>query len=395
VAEESLVFGAKGAGALYGAGFGGADLLKIVLVAVAVLAICHLAFVETTNKAGAAPPDENGRIAFTHTFYHEASEVRDIYTANADGSDLTNLTASTDTSVSESDPAWSPNGSKIAFSSDLNSKSALGSNDIYVMDADGSNSERLTNNDYRFQGVGSWSPDGSKMTLSCYRSVWEVCTMDVDGSDHTQLTSGGGEGPTWSPDGTKLAFSGIHTMNPDGSNKTLAIAGGDQPDWSPDGTKIVYRRYPPGQSHSDIFIANADGSNPINLTARISNTSYEAVPAWSPDGAQIAFASNLHEDALHYEIYVIDANGRNLNRLTRIPGTNWDPDWQPLSEPTEAKPEKRQEERQQNQQQQQGSKSRSGTVRPPDTGGPSLILAASALLFSGSVVFYAVVQRRI
>jgi dipeptidyl aminopeptidase/acylaminoacyl peptidase len=117
-------------------------------------------------------------------------------------------------------------------------------------------------------------------------------------------------------------------------------------------------------------------------------------PAWSPDGAKIAFASTLHEyDAENYEIYVIDADGRNLKRLTHTPVTNWDPDWQPLPGPTEATPEKQQEQRQQNQQQQQGSKSRSLTVHQPDTGGPSLLLIASALLFSGGVLFYAGVKR--
>jgi Tol biopolymer transport system component len=226
--------------------------------------------------------------------------------------------------------------------------------------------------------------------------------MDADGSNLTQLTTKGEyEEPNWSPDGKKIAFEsasdGIYTMNPDGSNRTLAIAGGDQPDWSPDGTKIAYRRYPSGQSHSDIFIANADGSNPVNLTARISNTSDEAVPAWSPDGTQIAFASNLHEyDDYNYEIYVIDANGRNLKRLTHGTGTNYDPDWQPLPGPTEAKPEKQQEQRQQNQQQQrkQDSRSRSATVHQPYTGGPSLLFVASALLFSGGVLFYAGLKRR-
>ena len=241
------------------------------------------------------------------------------------------------------------------------------------------------------------------MVLFCLPSAsYDVCTMDADGSNLTQLTTKGEyEEPNWSPDGKKIAFEsasgGIYTMNPDGSNQTLAIAGGDQPDWSPDGTKIAYRRYPSGQSHSDIFIANADGSNPVNLTARIGNTSDEAVPAWSPDGTKIAFASNLHEyDADSYEIYVIDANGRNLKRLTHGTGTNYDPDWQPLPGPTKAKPEKPQEQRQQNQQQpsQHGSKSRSVTPHLKDTGGPSLLLVASALLFSGSVLFYAGVRRR-
>jgi TolB protein len=381
---------------LYRVAFESTNLLRTSSV-IAALAASLAVLGATMTPAHATFPGKNGKIAFTHTFFHGQTEVGDIYTVEPDGTPLTNLTADTSTSVSEGVPAWSPNGTKIAFSSDLNSKSALGSNDVYVMDADGSNPKRLTNNNYRFQGVGGWSPDGARMVLTCYRTVWEVCTMDADGSDHTQLTSGDNEGPTWSPDGTKIAFrgpsGGIHTMNPDGSNKTLAIAGGDQPDWSPDGTKMAYRRYPSGQNHSDIFIANADGSEPVNLTASISNTSYEAVPAWSPDGTKIAFVSNMNEkDVMDYEIFVIDANGRNLKQLTHTPGTNWDPDWQPLPRSTEAKPEKQQAEDRQKQPQ-QGSKSRSAPVHPPDTGGPSLLLVGSILLFSGGVLLYAVVKR--
>jgi Tol biopolymer transport system component len=409
-AEEVLISEAMEGGVLYGVGFGSANLLKMSLVtAAAMLAICLLALVETMTTAEAEDPRQyNGKIAFTHTVSYKTGDYSDIYTVNPDGTGLTNLTSETSAGVSESSPAFSPDGTKLAFSIDSN-ESDLDSSDIYVMNAAGSKPRRLTNNDdYRFQGVGSWSPDGARMVLDCYRTGGEVCTMDADGSNHTQLTTGGDNvDPDWSPDGTKIAFrpaSGgdIYTMNPDGSNPTLAIAGGDQPDWSPDGTKIAYRRYPPGQSHSDIFVANADGSNPVDLTARIGgrsadgNKPYEAVPAWSPDGTKIAFSSNRGEKIeTDYEIYVLDANGRNLKRLTHTPGTNWGPDWQPVSKPTEATPEKQRQERQQNQQQlpQQGSKSPSVTVQPPDTGGLSLLWAASALLFAGSVMFYAAVKR--
>jgi Tol biopolymer transport system component len=395
-----------------------ADLLRTLSV-IAALAASVVVLGATMTPAQATLPGKNGKIAFTHTFQNitpgrEGAEViSDIYTVNPDGTNQTNLiadssyiTADTSTSVSEGVAAWSPDGAKIAFASSFDSKS-----DIYVADADGSNPKRLTNNEGRFQAVGSWSPDGAKMVLFCLPSAsYDVCTMDADGSNLTQLTTKGEyEEPNWSPDGKKIAFEsasgGIYTMNPDGSNRTLAIAPvSDQPDWSPDGTKIAYRRYPSGQSHSDIFIANADGSNPVNLTGRLSGRtadgteSDEAVPAWSPDGTQIAFASSLHEyDATTHEIFLIDADGRNLKQLTDGTGTNYDPDWQPLPGPTEATPEKQQEQRQQNQQQQpsqHGSKSRSLTVHQPDTGGLSLLLVASALLFSGSILFYTGLKHR-
>jgi Tol biopolymer transport system component len=116
------------------------------------------------------------------------------------------------------------------------------------VNADGSGQTRLTNNPERDEDINSYGD------LTRWR----------DNLD-----------PVWSPDGKKIAFgvdathgrSGIYVMKPDGSKQTLVIAGGDQPDWSPDGSKIAYRREYAGQRNTDIYVANADGSNPVNLTA--------------------------------------------------------------------------------------------------------------------------------
>lgn len=243
---------------LYRVALESANLIKVGLVTTAaMLAVCLLALVGTTNTAEADDSRQyNGKIAFSHTRFSN-----DIYTMNPDGTGLTNLTSETSTSVIQSSSAaWSPDGAKIAFSSTLNSKSPLNSYDIYIMDADGSNPRRLTNNEYEYPLlVGSWSPDGTKIVYTCMRIGWkgyEICRVDSDGSNHIRLTnSGNSEDPVWSPNGAKIAYSkiayygpsgGIHTINPDGSNQTLAIAGGGEPDWSPDGTKIVYSRIPPG-----------------------------------------------------------------------------------------------------------------------------------------------------
>jgi Tol biopolymer transport system component len=368
--------------------------------------------------AQAAFPGKNGKIDYSH-----GEGPSSIYVVDADGTGRTNVTpdASTDTNTS---PAWSPDGTKVAFSSSMHrSGDELNALEIYIMEGDGTNLRRLTYNDTDDTGP-SWSPDGTKIAYTSYGETgFEIYTVNADGTGQTALTNSPERAedidrygdltrfrdnlePVWLPDGKKIAFqvdsrasrkAGTYTMNPDGSNQAFITVDGDQLDWSPDGTKMVYRHYPPGQGHSDIFVANADGSSPVNLTASISDTSYEAVPAWSPDGTKIAFSSNLGEKIeTDYEIYVIDVDGSNLKRLTHTPGVDWGPDWQPLSKPTEAMPEKQQEQRQQNQQQQpqQGSKSRSETVHPPDTGGPSLLLVASALLFSGGTMFYAGVNRR-
>jgi hypothetical protein len=87
---------------------------------------------------------------------------------------------------------------------------------------------------------------------------------------------------------------------------------------------------------------------------------------------KITFQSDRDGD---YDIYTMDADGSDVAQVTNLPGDDYSPDWQPLPRPT-------------------SSKSRSETVHPPDTGGPSLLLVASALLFSGGLMFYAGVKRR-
>jgi hypothetical protein len=92
-------------------------------------------------------------------------------------------------------------------------------------------------------------------------------------------------------------------------------------------------------------------------------------PDWSSDGTRIAFTSSRDGD---YAIYAMDSDGSDVVQVTNLPGNETYPDWQPLTR-----------------------KIRSGTVHPPDTGGLSLLLVASALLFTVGRLLYAAVRRRI
>jgi dipeptidyl aminopeptidase/acylaminoacyl peptidase len=139
-------------------------------------------------------------------------------------------------------------------------------------------------------------------------------------------------------------------------------------DWPPDGKKIVFdsnNEYPKARK-AEVYIINADGSGLTKLT---SNSAADTRPAWSPDGTKIVFSSD--RDGGDYDLYTMDADGSDVAQLTNLPGGAYTPDWQPLT-----------------------PKSRSMMVHPPDTGGPSLLLVASALLFSGGVLLYAMVKPR-
>jgi Tol biopolymer transport system component len=177
----------------------------------------------------------------------EITTDRDIVTTPTDRFDLTRLMVKN--AAVEDDPDWSPDGSKLAFISDR-----TGDVEVFVMDADGSNVDQLTDSageDWH----PDWSPDGSQILFTSKRNgTWDVFVMDADGSNVSQLTPTNEDEwrPTWSPDGSQIAFAGMR------------------------------------QGRWHIFVMDADGSNVRQIT---DSTSDDFEPVWSPNGDRLAYAS--------------------------------------------------------------------------------------------------------
>lgn len=273
----------------------------------------------------AAFPGGNGRIAF-QTFRDGNYE---IYAMNADGSAPARLTNEL---PFDGDPAWSADGTRIAFSSVFG---------IQVMNADGSGRFSVTTSP--FDSEPAWSPDGTKLAFtSDDPESAEIHVVNVDGSGEVDVTNDPADdyGAAWSPDGTKIAFTrlsvsgpqvryDIYAMNPDGSGQTNLSPGSgyeQQPDWSPDGSRIAF------SSFRSIGVMNADGSA---LTSLQTGPAPSTSPAWSPDGYEIAFT---RPEGLVYveEVSAITADGLELRRLTTSPGFDGDPTWQPIPFPGRA-----------------------------------------------------------
>ena len=270
------------------------------------------------------PTPETDRIVFESN-RHGNSE---IYTMNADGSDVIRLTVSSGLDFS---PAWSPDRAKIAFTSARD-----GNLEIYVMNADGSNVMRLTST-AAIEDDASWSPDGTKIAFWSSRDGnAEIYVMNADGTGQTRITSHSRSDtqPQWSPDGKKLVFVSnrsnlinfdIYVMNSDGSQVTrltTAASIDESPDWSPDGSKIVFTSNRSNLLDFEIWVMNANGSGQSRLTT---NTRSSVRPSWSSDGSEITFATNRH-GLLNFEIYTMNANGSNQARLMTNSAVDFNPD---------------------------------------------------------------------
>ena len=196
----------------------------------------------------------------------------------------------------------------------------------------------------------AWSPDGTKIAYECYSDgdvmtdsqvknrtissilVSSICVMNVDGSDRKRLTEElyNQHSPAWSPDGTKIAFSagdGIHIINADGSPVTDGPISGGSPTWSPDGQRIAF------STKGDIYVINTDGTGLQQVT---DDRFPDWEPAWSPDGKRIAFTSREKETSAIYLID-LDSSQRTLlygdprNEDSPVESPAWSPDGKTFS----------------------------------------------------------------
>jgi Tol biopolymer transport system component len=259
------------------------------------------------------------RIAFSS----ERNGLPQIFVVNQDGTDL-NPVSSTPNAYS---PGWAPNGRRIAFS-DFNFMVPEG--DVFVVSPAGSNQTNLTNSPGVVDVEPSWSPGGTKIAFTTNRDGnFEVYVMNDDGSNPQRLTTdpASDNNPLWSPRGDLIAFlstrdgnSEIYIMAPDGSAQTRltnSLANEVEPAWSPDGALIAFRSDRGG--NADIYAVAADGSGESRLT---SDTLTQTDPAWSRDGTRIAY---MAPDGIH----IMNRDGSNDYWVPNSTSNDHSPLWSP------------------------------------------------------------------
>jgi|GEM_PF-245123 len=240
----------------------------------------------------------------------------EIFGIRADGTRPVNLSDDPweESLVDGDGPAWSPDGRRIAFASHRGEAV-----DIYVMDVDGANPVNLTRHP-AFDSSPSWSPDGLRIAFTSDRDLPEPFSGDPDNPS------------LFGSAGRVLTDADIYVMDADGSNvvRLTDAPGLDQfSAWSPDGARIAFtssrnRNSETGEPDLDIYVMDADGSNVVRLT---DTPGRDGFPAWSPAGDKIAFWSE--RDGGNCEIYVMDADGSNPVNLTHHPSCDLTPSWSP------------------------------------------------------------------
>ncbi|MGA9349930.1 MAG: DPP IV N-terminal domain-containing protein [Anaerolineae bacterium] len=256
------------------------------------------------NDQNPAWSPDGERILFTSG----RSGNNELWVMDDDGSDPAALTWNGAENVNLPGRAWCPANDRIVFASDVESEN----DEIYSITSDGTDVQRLTTT-AALNWEPSWAPDCSQIVFQSDRSNnWDIWRMNADGSNPVRLTDDPADDwePNWSPDGTTIVFQSLRsgnwdlwTMDLNGgglTNVTDDPAEDTDPSWSPDGEWIVYSS-DRGGDDGDIWAIEARGGTPIQIT---DDPAYDGAPSWSPDGRRIAFES---ERSGNLDIWVVDA----------------------------------------------------------------------------------------
>lgn len=234
------------------------------------------------------------------------------------------------------DLAWSPDGSRIAYTRGNNA----GDDKVWVVNADGTTTFPLEIGGGGAKRHPAWSPDSSKIAYAVVKNEPEqIYVAPATGGFGQPLANGVGHEPTWSPDGSRIAFDGyrpssfsfvdLHIVNADGSGTPLIVTPSLQTEWtfnawSPDGGRIAYRSTP--SNEQTIYrVMNANGSGDHPLASPGEGDARSA--SWSPDGSRIVYEGTLIPNVSESNLYLANADGSGAAQPLTTDGKARNPSW--------------------------------------------------------------------
>jgi Tol biopolymer transport system component len=334
------------------------DNRKSILVAQNLLFIPLLLLCVISIMGNTASPLQMSETDRNILFASYQDGIEEIYIMNPDGSGQRRLTRTPAEDKrpgvyrGSGDPAWSPDGSLIAFTS------VQGEGDqesgIFIMNSRGRNQRLVCTG--RYLGHLDWSPDGTRIAFSMWPNgqmgVCDIYIVDVENGHVRQLIELEGEerGPDWSPDGSRIIFpnrildvSQLYSVNPDGTgleavqDRDGQNIQGRGPRWSPDGRKLAFISNNPAEEdilNSNIFVMDLNTRVVRQLTSFDQDRAFCHELCWSPDGNRLVFRSNHNYDPdgslstlSAYEIYMIDITSGEVRRLTTNESLDHSPAW--------------------------------------------------------------------
>jgi Tol biopolymer transport system component len=307
----------------------GKTVVPFASLAVALVLAGGVALLGAGGPAKAAFPGENGKIVFVSG----RDGDQDIYTSNLDGTGLKKLTHN---SRDDNSPSWSADGRRIVYVSGRYGPSgSICRSAIRTTNANGTDKKSITSL-LSCDFDPAFSPSGRRIVFA--RGASGLRIVNANGNNLIRLTNNThDEARVWSPDGSKIAFQsygystvsdpfdiGTFTINPDGSGRSLVADDAFRPDWSPDGTRLTYTCPEDPSSQTTLFeIHQGDGA--CNEETRLTtNSGFDGGSVFSPEGDKIVFVSDRGGD---FAMYTMNADGSGVEQLTMKGGA---PDWRPL-----------------------------------------------------------------
>jgi Tol biopolymer transport system component len=310
-------------------------------------------FVFTRDDAVAA---DGNRIAFSCKEQHNTWYA--ICISNTDGTNRQRITKQIQTSA----PSWSPDGQEIAFTrnEDVGEYTTYSADDLFVMNADGSNMRQLTRDrNGRHAGQPAWSPDGRQIAYIDGESVPSgqpsrpggLFVMDADGDNVRRLTRGNVDtDPAWSPGGNEIAFARCECPNTNslhldlyvvnvasGATRRLTRTPGvfeATPSWSPDGSRIAFVRWDllalVATGTAGMYMMNSDGTGEklVHKYKHFVGGLYSL--SWSPDGRTLAFENSPNRECTAIALLDIASGAvRPLTSCEHERESTRSPAWQP------------------------------------------------------------------